>query len=190
MNLGNAISGASTAGIYLSTDSTITTSDTLLATVNSGTLATVSQPGYYDHQTLSVTLPANLAPGTYYIGGIADYNNAVTESNSIAHTYNAVQITVPVATTASLSNLSVTAAHDSFVFAPNFGQATIANFNPATDTIQFSQAVFANLDALLAAAHDDGHGNVIISDAAHDTLTIQNMNSQQLHAHQSDFHIV
>ena len=95
MNLGNAVSGPSTARIYLSTDPTITTSDTVLATLTtSQTLATVSQPGYYDHQTVTVTLPGNLAPGTYYIGGIANYNNQVSESNTTNNTYNVVQITV------------------------------------------------------------------------------------------------
>ena len=95
MNIGNGVSGPSTARIYLSTDSTITTSDTVLATLTtSQTLATVSQPGYYDHQTVSVTLPGNLAPGTYYIGGIANYNNQVSESNTTNNTYNVVQITV------------------------------------------------------------------------------------------------
>ena len=95
MNLGNAVSGPSTAQIYLSTDPTITTSDTVLATLTtSQTLATVSQPGYYDHQTVSVTLPGNLAPGTYYIGGIADYNNQVSESNEANNTYNVTKITV------------------------------------------------------------------------------------------------
>ena len=67
----------------------------MLATLTtSQTLATVSQPGYYDHQTVSVTLPGNLAPGTYYIGGIANYNNQVSESNTTNNTYNVVQITV------------------------------------------------------------------------------------------------
>ena len=50
--------------------------------------------GYYDVQNLSVTLPGNLAPGTYYIGGIADYTNAVSESNESNNTYNTVAITV------------------------------------------------------------------------------------------------
>src|SRR4029079_19000144 len=60
----------------------------------SSTLATVSQPGYYDHQKVSVTLPGNLAPGTYYIGGIADYANQLSESNEGNNTYNVVQVTV------------------------------------------------------------------------------------------------
>src|SRR5207247_28721 len=136
MNLGNAISGASAAGIYLSTDATITTSDTLLATLNSGTLATVSQPGYYDHQTVSVTLPGNLAPGTYYIGGIADYNNHITESNESNNTYDVVQITVPVSASATagqpdlseyvaVSNTTVAAGGSTTVdaYAMNLGNA-------------------------------------------------------------------
>jgi 20S proteasome alpha/beta subunit len=105
--------------------------------------------------------------------------------------------TSQVATNIAVSNLadsgSINAAaafsHDSFVFAPNFGHVTIANDAPLTG-IDFSHAVFANINSLLAGAHDDGHGNVIITDAAHDTLTIQNMTSQQLHSHQSDFHII
>jgi hypothetical protein len=130
MNIGNGISGASTAAIYLSTDTNITTSDTLLATVNSGMLATVSQPGYYDHQTLSVTLPGNLAPGTYYIGGIADYNNQVGESNEANNTYNVVQITVPapaIAPPAASTESSFVkefiadgSVRDSFVFATDW----------------------------------------------------------------------
>ena len=90
MDIGNSDVGASTAQIYLSTDATITTSDTVLATVNSGALSSVGHSGYLDHQVLSLALPANLAPGTYYIGGIADYNNAVSESNETNNTYNVV----------------------------------------------------------------------------------------------------
>jgi hypothetical protein len=80
--------------------------------------------------------------------------------------------------------------HDTFVFAPNFGQITLAGFQPATDTLNFSQSVFANLNALVAAIHDDGAGNAVIADAAHDTITIQHVTTAQLLAHQSDFHFL
>jgi hypothetical protein len=85
-------------------------------------------------------------------------------------------------------NATAAAGSDSFVFAPNFGHVTITNV-PSTG-LEFSNTVFANTNALLAAAHDDGHGNVTITDATHDTLTIQNMTLAQLHTHQSDFHII
>jgi Tryptophan-rich Synechocystis species C-terminal domain len=86
-------------------------------------------------------------------------------------------------------NAIAAAVPDSFVFNPNFGNVTITNVMPPTG-IEFSNEVFANTNALLAAAHDDGHGNVTITDATHDTLTIQNMTLAQLQTHQSDFHIV
>jgi Tryptophan-rich Synechocystis species C-terminal domain len=90
----------------------------------------------------------------------------------------------------SPSNLSVKAGQDSFIFAPNFGQVTLANFNPTIDTIQISHSVFANITMLLAATHDDPHGNVVITDAAHDSITIQHFTTAQLLAHQGDFHFV
>ncbi len=105
--------------------------------------------------------------------------------------------TSPVATNQATANQlagsgpinATAAAGDTFVFAPNFGHVTITNVMPPAG-LEFSNAVFANTNALMAAAQDDSHGNVIITDAAHDTLTIQNMTLAQLHTHQSDFHIV
>jgi hypothetical protein len=89
-----------------------------------------------------------------------------------------------------LVTLSVTAGHDTFAFAPNFGQVTLTHFNPTTDNIQISQSVFANMAALLTATHDDAQGNAVITDAAHDTITIQHVTTVQLLAHQADFHFV
>jgi serralysin len=92
--------------------------------------------------------------------------------------------------TAAATEVSNVAAHDTFVFAPNFGQLTLPNFAPATDTIQFSKSVFADVNAVIAATHDDASGNAIITDNAHDTITLLHVTTAQLLAHQSDFHIV
>jgi serralysin len=46
------------------------------------------------------------------------------------------------------------------------------------------------MTALVAATHDDPHGNAVITDAAHDTITIQHVTTVQLLTHQSDFHFV
>ncbi|MEH2544236.1 Ca2+-binding RTX toxin-like protein [Bradyrhizobium sp. AZCC 2262] len=125
MNLGNGVSGLSTDRIYISSDATITTSDTVLATLTtSGTLATVSQPGYYDHQTVSVTLPGNLAAGTYYIGGIADYGNQIGESNEGNNTYNVVQVTVTAPPVGQA--LFESSSNKSFAFANDAGRPTAA----------------------------------------------------------------
>jgi len=82
------------------------------------------------------------------------------------------------------------ANQDQFAFAPNFGQATITNFDPAKDIVEISQSIFANMATLLAATHDDGHGNTVITDAAHDAITLQHTTAAQLLSHQSDFHFV
>jgi hypothetical protein len=107
-------------------------------------------------------------------------------------------MTSPVATNNAATNLanngSVNAiaavGHEAFVFAPNFGQVAIANFAPQTDTIQFSKATFADINALLAATHNDGHGNAVITDDAHNMLTIEHVTAEQLYAHHNDFHII
>jgi hypothetical protein len=116
------------------------------------------------------------------------------QNDGTTSNWQQITVTAPVQPSVTLEaasavNVTAAASDQSFVFAPNFGQVTITN-DAALAGIEFSHEVFANINALLAAAHDDGHGNVIISDAAHDTLTIQNMTSHQLNTHQGDFHIV
>jgi serralysin len=80
------------------------------------------------------------------------------------------------------------AGHDNFVFAPDFGQATISHFAPGTDSLLIDHAIFSSLDAIFAATHDS-HGNAVITDAAHDTITLENVTTVQLLAHQGDFHL-
>jgi hypothetical protein len=125
-NFGAGVAGASSVGLYLSTDSTITTADTLLATHSTPALSADGVTGYYDDQKFSVALPGTLAPGTYYLGAIADNANQVTESNENNNNYNVVQVTVPGPDLIGYLNMSnVTAAAgasvaiDEYVF--NFG---------------------------------------------------------------------
>jgi len=91
---------------------------------------------------------------------------------------------------AGQTSIATITGQDTFVFAPNFGQISIANFAPATDAIQFSKSVFASISALMAGTHQDSRGNAVITDAAHDTITIQHVTTAQLLAHQSDFHFL
>ncbi|MBR0953406.1 M10 family metallopeptidase C-terminal domain-containing protein [Bradyrhizobium canariense] len=157
MNLGNAVAGPTTAGIYISTDATITTSDTLLTTIaTSSTLATVSLPGYYDHQAVAVTLPGSLAPGTYYIGGLSDYNNLLSESNETNNTYNVVQVTVTAPAQPDLSeyvtvNKTTVAAGDSLtVDAYNMNLGNGVDATPTTAGIYIStDATITTSDTLL-----------------------------------------
>jgi serralysin len=64
------------------------------------------------------------------------------------------------------------------------------NGDPMTDTLHINQSVVANVNALLAATHDDPQGDAVITEAAQDTVKIQHVTTAQLLAHQSDFHFV
>ncbi|MCK1380215.1 M10 family metallopeptidase C-terminal domain-containing protein, partial [Bradyrhizobium sp. 24] len=135
VNFGKAAAAASISGLYLSTDATITTGDTLLTTVASPGLSANGATGYFDHQTISLELPANLAPGTYYIGGIADYNNAISESNEANNNHNVTQITVTApakpdltASFDSVSSTTIAAGGSTNIdfWVVNFGKAAAA----------------------------------------------------------------
>ncbi|MCS3765307.1 CARDB domain-containing protein [Bradyrhizobium centrosematis] len=140
VNYGNGAAAASTSKIYLSADSNITTSDLVLANVDSGPLNAVGQSGYYDHHTLSVVLPANLAPGTYYLGGLADYSNQVVESNETDNTYNVVQIKIGPAAAASFefnAKLDHVATQHSFIFAPRSSESINSSSPAGLDHFEF-----------------------------------------------------
>jgi hypothetical protein len=65
------------AGYYLSTDATITAADTYIGQRNFIALAA----GASNSGSATVTVPANLVPGTYYIGVLDDKTNVQPESN-------------------------------------------------------------------------------------------------------------
>jgi uncharacterized repeat protein (TIGR03803 family) len=51
---------------------------------------------------------------------------------------------------------SVLESHDTFVFAPNLGENTFANFKARDETVDHPKSGFADLAASLAQAHQDG----------------------------------
>jgi hypothetical protein len=160
-NVGNAAAGGSSSRIYLSTDSTITTSDTVLSTLS---YPAALAAGSFTADTQTVTVPGNLAPGTYYIGLIADYNDAVVESNNSNNASAGVALTVTAAATAgsvSINDVSVTEGNSgtkvatftatrsggSSAFSVNFatsdGSATTADgdYNATSGTLSFATGV-------------------------------------------------
>ena len=192
VNRGSVTSGASASAIYLSTDGNIKTSDTLLATVSDPALSPNGVAGYVDHHAVSVTLPANLAPGTYYIGAIANYNNQIAESNTSNDASAPIQITVTAPAGTAMANTPNASGHesptvsDTFVFATNFGQNTINNFDPNHDTITIDHRVFADVAALMAHTSDNSSGNAVIAANAHNTITL-GVATEILQHHLHDF---
>ena len=79
------------------------------------------------------------------------------------------------------------AGADTFVFPTNFGSNTVNNFTPGTDALQFSQAMFANVAAVLGDAQQVG-SNVVITHDPQNVVTLHNVQLTNLHA--SDIHIV
>ena len=91
-NIGSGAAGAFDAGLYLSTDSTVTTGDAFLNFQSFSSLTGNS----FTSGSITGTLPNSLMPGnTYWIGVIADdfndINNEVSENNNTA----SIQVTVP-----------------------------------------------------------------------------------------------
>jgi CARDB len=84
MNQGHtATSGTVRIGLYLSTDSVITSADTLLETF---TTSTALQPGGsqffpFEGDLNSADIPGDVAPGTYFVGYLADDLGQVFELN-------------------------------------------------------------------------------------------------------------
>ena len=80
------------------------------------------------------------------------------------------------------------AGSDQFVFSPNFGKDTIADFPPGTESIPVDHHTFASVAALLGGAQSSVPDVVITADA-YDAITLKNASLSQLTSHQGDFHI-
>lgn len=98
-------------GYYLSTDASWSSSDLLLSSQNSGSLA----PGAVFVSTKTVVIPSSLAGGQYYLLYVSDNTNSLAESdenNNIAFKALAVGNNIDLAlTAASLSSSSVVAGN-------------------------------------------------------------------------------
>lgn len=91
-NGGTGAAGAFTVEYRLSTNTTLSTGDTLLGTVNKTSLA----GGKNTTANMYVTIPATTKPGTYYVGLWIDRLNAVQET-STANNKGTYKITVATA---------------------------------------------------------------------------------------------
>jgi hypothetical protein len=81
----------------------------------------------------------------------------------------------------SASPVAISAsAGGTFVFAANLAHETITNFHLATDVVENDHAIFADVQALLVAAHDDGHENAATLANPNDSITVKNVTVAQL----------
>jgi hypothetical protein len=147
---------------------------------HSGGTVTIKESG---HTTVHLTVGAN---STHWSGPTSDGHGGILIQDP-PDSGSGPADTSTIAVTAPNQTLTGNAVSDTFVF--NFasvGNATVTNFHAATDTLQFSSQLFANVQAALNATQDDGHGNTLITLDAHDAITLSGVVKAQLHA--SDFH--
>ena len=109
-NQGGGAAGASSTGLYISTSSVFSSSATLLGTHPVPALAA----GASSTASTTLTLPATLATGTYYVIAVADTNNAVTEASETNNAaFGALVRVGPDLTVSALSATSSIAAGSS-----------------------------------------------------------------------------
>ena len=163
-NTGTAAAAASTTGIYLSTDGAITTSDTLILTHATPTLA----QGGSDFETVSLSFPADLTPGAYFVGVIADHNGQIAESNETNNASSGIAI---ILGNDSANTLTGTTGDDTML---GLGGNDILHGGPGSDTIDggggFDTAVFSGLRSAYLVAHN-GTGVHVLGPEGIDTLT-------------------
>jgi subtilase family serine protease len=101
-NNGSQTSPASTVRWYLSTDNTIISGDTLMASAAVPSLGA----GKSLRLTASVPVPPDVAAGRYTIGAIVDPDNAVAETNEANNALAGGSITVSYSVDLSLTSVS------------------------------------------------------------------------------------
>ncbi len=141
-----AVSKSFTVGLYLSTDNVITTSDTLIA---SRTVASL-KANASSTATTTVTVPTSLAPGTYYVGAIADSTNAIAETNEANNAIVGTQISI---VGADLTMTSLTGAPASVAAGGSFSLTnTVAAASTGGNAGAFTVGFYLSTDSVITTA--------------------------------------
>ena len=145
--------------------------------------------------TLTVTFTANVNDGHSNIGSQAlTITIAGADHSADMSDFKVVSGTSQNDTFNNVgNNVTIFGAggHDTFVFNPQFGNATIGDFDVNNDAINIDHSLFATVNAFLQHAQLSSSGlDTIITDAANDTITLKGVTVAQLNAHQADFHII
>ena len=132
-NNGNGTTGASTTNYRFSVDNVITAADSLLTGTRAvpGLVASGNSSG-----TVTVTIPAGLSPGTYFLGACADSTNAVAESSE---TNNCLAST----TTINVSSPSVAGLVAAYGFNETSGTTSVDASGTGNNGTLTNGAVFA-----------------------------------------------
>ena len=138
---------------------------------------------FFDDQVLNLGPISALDPGSTGVLDL-DISMQITSSNQGSGFFAGMLVGDPPPAQSS-APLVGTSGPDTFTLASGFGDATIANFDPSQDVVQFDHGMFSDFIDLVSHAASSG-GNTVITADAHDALTLQSVTPGQLHA--SDFH--
>ncbi|WP_316232400.1 VCBS domain-containing protein [Bradyrhizobium sp. SZCCHNR1051] len=138
--------------------------------------------------TLTITYQAKVSDGH---GGTATKALTVTLAGNGASTVNGTDQSDNFVNVGGGVTIFGKDGNDTFVFNPHFGSATIGDFNVNKDIVEIDHSLFASVAALVASAQSaNGGHDTIITDAAHDTLTLKGVTLEQFKAHHDGFHLV
>lgn len=163
-NAGDASCGAFRIGIYLSTDETVTSSDTLLGDrlvpfgLGSAFSTVASAP---------VAIPAGTPEGEYTIGALADWQGVVSESDETDNALNAagvfrVQIPPPPAPDLRASDVDVVDASP-FTAGEVISVAHTVTNNGDLDAGSFRVGIYLSEDEVIDPAEDTLLGTRVLS---------------------------
>ncbi len=144
-NSGEAPAGAFKVGLFLSTDGTIDASDLRIGVRPVAGLAA----GATSSATTVVTLPASMAPGTYYLGTLVDVEGKVAEKNEANNAATGAALAVQHGS--DLVAVSVSAPAAAKPGASIQVRNEVANRGIATSP-RFTVTIFLSTDATITAA--------------------------------------
>jgi hypothetical protein len=165
-NQGGAAAGSFRLGLYFSTDTNISTSDAFLGSCNTGGLSA----GASFTCSGTLTVPQQTS-GTYFLGGIADDQNAVTESNEGNNTRSSEAIRVGEVIPQTITwefnssgnfegwgavNASGSAVHDGILFLDPSG----SDPNIVSPTLSVSASSYKTVVVKMASNGLDPFGNI------------------------------
>jgi serralysin len=143
-NFGSVAAGASTVGIYLSSDNVFDGGDILITTHVVGAIGS----GGAINDSVAVTLSTG---GTYYVFAVADYGNAITEANDTNNASNgaAISVSLPLNLNGSEGNDNLVGGNGNDTLNGNGGNDTLTggggndtlNGGAGDDTAVFSQSL-------------------------------------------------
>jgi hypothetical protein len=187
---------------YNNASTVLTTANYSYGAAGAYTVTTTFSSGPYTSQVVSYTGSGQITSndligytGQAYTRIHFDYSvGAMTVetffNNDNSHTVQALTTGVALTDTSLNEAFYLTTGDTLTLSSTSFGQDTIRHYTPGSDTFDISTGVFASSATFLAAAHDDVHGNAVVTFDANDTLTFIGVNTAQLTAHQSDFHFI